>query len=283
MPDKMMKVFHEMLAGKTSEDRDQLIAKLSDSTKALPSMSDLRTIGEEFWEYFTSVDLSVGDSQPHVQLVAWGWLAQAFRQARAAFLLCDAGFSDSAPANARAAVEHGVYLALLASVRDKELVLDKLESTFLKNTDRLRDSGTTNEDQSELIQALLEVLPDITPNDGTGWVTVFEQVCKKLETGEDVYEYWRQLCAMIHPGFVSAGPFVVSSVDVDTWEVPERLSREPMDSPDSRGILQMAIGGCAWAAWAAESLFDSISFTGSLLEAKVRRLAFIPLELKQSK
>ena len=61
-------------------------------------------------------------------------------------------------------------------------------------------------------------------------MTVFKQVCETLETGDEVYEYWRLLCSMIHPGIVSATPFVASSVDVDTWEVPVKLSREPGES-----------------------------------------------------
>jgi len=251
------------------------IAAVRADNASQPSIADLFQIEEALWKQFSAAEPECSGDRPQVQLVAWGWVAQSFRQAHSAFILHRLGFPDSAVANARSAVEHGVLLSLLAGVELAEDVLEALEFQYLR---RAKASIPLVPDEAVAEMDLVDtLLGNLTGQRATG-VTAFEQVCGHLESGERVYLHYRGLSNAVHPGFASAGPIMLSAFKSIEDELPT-LSNEPVYI-GTEMALTLAIGGCLWAGWSADLLLDNEYFGPSLSQI-ASELGLKPLKMKE--
>ncbi len=194
-----------------------------------------------------------------------------------AFVLYQEGLPDTAVANARCAVEHGVYLSLLAGVDSAESIVDPLMRKFLSQITKI--SEMVPDEQSDIMGELVEKLTIQIPersNPSGPSVTVFEQVCNRLVTGDIVYLQFRLLSDLIHTGMGIAGPYVIAAA-ANPGPTGLNLRHSP-EFLGARRAIWMAIGGCAWAGWSIDQLFGTDYF-GALLETTVRDLHFKPLVL----
>ncbi len=260
-------------------DPELAIDALRSEDASLPTLAELEGVESRLWTHFSGSAPTLGGDFPHAQLVAWAWVSVAYRQAHAAFVLYKQGFPDAACANARSAVEHGVYLSLLAAVGSVDSILDPLEGAYLRNAEKI--FGGMDEEMPELLSLLLTHLAGSTTLSSDSKVTVFQQVCERLATGDEVYRCFRMLSNCVHAGFGSAEPFMLSAVAGVSKDPSEPvLSNEPTDI-HTRATLWLALGGCAWAGWSADRLFAAEYF-GPLLDSTVRDMDFMPLVLKSA-
>jgi len=244
---------------------------------SLPTLADLERVESRLWMHFSGVAPTLGGDFPHAQLVAWAWVSVAYRQAHAAFILYKQGFPDAASANARAAVEHGVYLSLLAVVDSVDRVLNPLEGVFVRNVAKMLAGA--DEDVPEFLSRMVEDIAGPLAGCRDRDTEVFQRVCGRLETGDEVYRHYRKLSSDVHAGFGSAAPFFLAAFGDQDLSKPV-LSNEPaVGGP--RGTLWLALGGCAWAGWSADRLFEAEYF-GPLLDSTVRDMDFMPLVLKSA-
>ena len=101
----------------------------------------------------------------------------------------------------------------------------------------------------------MEITPSTfraSPLDAERWPVIFEQVCKKFETGDVIYLHYRMLCSEIHPGFGTAAHYIIPNV-------PARGSQAYVLSPEYIGTdvpLLLAVDACVWAGWSLDSSFQ---------------------------
>ena len=264
-----------LAASELEFDGDVAIGAFRDADASLPELIYLKEVESQLWKHFSAATPTLGERFPHAQRIAWAWVAVAHRQAHAAFLLSDKGFPDATCANARAAVEHGVYLSLLAAVESVDSVLDPLEAKYLHNAERVL--AGVEEELPEFLARMVEDIagPLATSRDRN--IEVFERVCDRLETGNEVYRHYRKLSSDVHAGFGSAAPFFLAAFG-DRDPSKPILSNEPV-AVHTQASLWLALGGCAWAGWSADRLFEAEYF-GPLLDSTVRDMDFLPLVLK---
>ncbi|MHB8246567.1 MAG: hypothetical protein ACYDGN_14705 [Acidimicrobiales bacterium] len=250
---------------------------LQEDRDGTPSIVELRRFAMRLWRYFlrTGPPALEGDGS-HVRLVAWAWAAQAFRHTRMAFHLERNGFGDGVAAHARSAIEHGVYLSLLAELQDQGAFLDGLEATYRRQGRRILTAAI---EEGEKVPPALALFMDALGFDpgGSSRSEAFEQVCSRLTSGDRVYLHYRYLSSLVHAGFGSAAPFMLRAVSGGLEE--PRLAHVPLVA-DLRRQLWPAIGGSCWAAWAVDQLLGSACFSGSL-DATARAFDFMPLKLKE--
>ena len=265
------------IGNEVGPDPELAIDALRSEEASLPTLAELEGVESRLWTHFSGLAPTLGTDFRHAQIVAWAWVSVAYRQAHAAFILYKQGFPDAACANARAAMEHGVYLSLLAAVGSVDSVLDPLEGAYLRNTEKI--FGGMDEKMPELLSFILTDLAGLITSSRDPEVTVFQRVCERLDTGDEVYRYFRMLSNCVHAGFGSAEPFMLSAVAGRDPSEPV-LSNEPTDI-HTRATLWLALGGCAWAGWSADRLFAREYF-GPLLDSTVRSMGFMPLLLKSA-
>ncbi len=163
-----------------------------------PTLANLDRVESRLWTHFSGSAPTLGGDFPHAQLVACAWVSAAYRQAHAAFILCKQGFPDAVCANARVAVDHGVYLSLLAAVDSVDSVLDPLEGAYFRNAETI--FGGMDEEVPEFLSFILTDLAGSTTLSSDTKVTVFQQVCERLKTrllaeraGTEQHPVWRSL------------------------------------------------------------------------------------------
>jgi hypothetical protein len=257
-------------------DAGSLVAAVRNEQESRPTEDELFQIESQLWDHFLSASLApVGEFQ-HAQLVAWSWIAQAYRQAHSAFVLYQQGFPDSSFANARCAIEHGVYLSLLSGVESVDSVLGPLEHSYLQNAKRA--VPIVPEEETELLTNLIGKVLENVVGPRSKEITILEQVCNRLDTGKAVYAQYRSMSNLVHTGFGIAAPYAIASFEHDA-DSPS-LSHEVQFLGYRIGLL-MAIGGCAWAGWSADRLFD-VEYFGPLLDSIARNLGFQPLEVVET-
>lgn len=237
-------------------------------------ISTLRSIEDGLWKRFheTTPDFG-GGIQAGVRFVAWCWVVQAFRQAHAVATLYEGGMADSSPANARAAMEHGIYLSVLADHAEPSAVVNVLEHSYLRFFDEIVARDDFPGALRDPLVELRDELPTTQPRRTQWWLAKVKQICDHLTCGEEVYIHYRALSAQVHPGFAATTPVIQGLIrNGRRQELPIELGTvTPMP-------LWIAIGSAGWAGWSYDRLFDSDHFT-DLLAERVHPLGFHPLRL----
>lgn len=227
--------------------------------------NELLTMLDELWARFDDLVLPP-TGRPALDMVASAWLASSFRQARAVGVLTRTGMPDAGVPNARVALEHAIYLSLIADARDYEAILDALE---LRSLNLWSEHFGKIPDAQAVLPFLAGMVADLDVPKQMAWVQRVEQVCGKLKTGLVVYSAYRGLTSEMHPGPGSAIPYMLPSIGSD------RMAKEPV-SFVARQALQLAIGACVWAGWSADTLFD-VELFGPVVAKAAERLDYIPL------
>lgn len=185
----------------------------------------------------------------------------------ACFGLCDMGFSDTAASVARTAAEHGIYLSLLAGWVDADTILDRLERRLRDSWPEVIAASAGGDVRVQgVFEAITELLPSVEKRKADEWVTIAKQVCDKLVTGDVVYLHYRLLSGLIHPGFETAVPYLLTR----SLGVGQRMKRDPKFMHKDL-VKTMAIAGAVWAGYAADALFDGGNFSDTC-DAAARRL-----------
>jgi hypothetical protein len=248
---------------------DEAVDDYRRSMAELPSLENLRLFEQAIWQSFLDFALESGGEHLGSQLIAWAWLAQAYRHTHAAFQLETLGFLDATAVHARVALEHGVYLSLLTTAENASTILDRLEHEYL----RVVKLGLSVTDEVPVIlDRIMSDLPGSSAEPGTEWVSVFKQVCDKLDSGDFIYSYYRALSSSCHPGLGSASPYMMAGFDsAKRLDAPE-LVHVPL-THDVQLTLWLAIGGCLWAGWSVDRLFG-INHFGPILDPIAQALGF---------
>lgn len=187
-------------------------------------------------------------------------------------MLEERGLPESGFVNARSALEHGVYLSLLAAHESGDPVLDALEHQYLRSLQLI--VANTTEIPGLAADMIDELIAGVNGAQDKG-VTVFQQACERLVAGDQIYRHYRTLSNYSHAGFGSANPFMIASFAIGDPSKSLTLTSSPM-CPEVRTGLWLAVGACAWAGWSVDKLFATDYF-GSVLDTAVRDIGFIPL------
>lgn len=234
----------------------------------------LLSIERKLWRRFQSAKPRLHDDSSEAALiVAWGWVAHTFRQLHAVARLSRSDIPECAMANARAAMEHGIYVSLLVELPQPTDVLDQLSDRFMAHFDRT--VSTTDFVPQELLAVLTEVraeIPTTLAQPTTTWTTKFKQICKRLTTGDMVYQHYGIISSQVHPGFGSAGAAIWDFV-FNSGILSPRAASPPLPT-----AMWLALGASAWAGWSYDKLFHVDTFT-PLMDELVRPEGFLPLSL----
>lgn len=262
------------LANETSIDPEVLLNAMKKEDGSMPTLQLLDTTIQELWAWFSSASRRKESTIFGMREIAKHWKTHAFHQAKSALLLDKSGLADSSVANSRSSMEYGAYLSLLALSQDPRTdVVDKLAKKSL-NRSKFSLDAISQDDSSELSllsQMFSQLLEDDTPDPMR--VHNFKSVCDRFENGETIYFYFHFLSSLIHPGIngtlmlLPDKVFLASGINLKLTY--QRIS------------LKMAVGGCAWASWAANSLIDPDDFE-ERFGTIVREMGFVPLTLKNS-
>lgn len=242
---------------------------------SLPSLELLRTRELELWSWFSTLPPYADPIRLDISGIAIYWRKQAFHQAHSAFLLDEVGFPESAISNARTSMEHGIYLSrLLVSLDPSADVLDHLAVKSLRRTNEsIGKMASDDLNDFEPVTLMLEKLIEEDATKGPSRIHVVKEVCDIFENGEIIYAFYQALSNLIHPGLGSASMFMFDHLPSETGIDLKRAHRQMM--------LKMAIGGCAWAGWAADTMFHRTDFDDKFGQ-NMRELDFVPLTLPQS-
>lgn len=256
------------------DNMDRLRELMAEAANALqPDRSSLLlAIERMIWRKFLSARPELGDDHQQIKLIAWGWVVHTFRQMHAVARLHRQGLSDAGLANARSAMEHGIYLSLVAAHARPEEVLDKLESGYMRMFDEVVAAGHVPRELFPMVHEIRSEIPSITVPRTTEWTKKIEQICDRFATGDNVYLYYRALSSQVHPGFGTASTVLDALAEEGTLAHPAWEARKPTG-------LWIALGSAAWAGWSYDKMFHKNSFT-KLLDEEVRPLDFVPLTLK---
>jgi hypothetical protein len=82
---------------------------------------------------------------------------------------------DAAPSTSRGALEHSIYLSLLASSPDPQKVINSLEDKYLATLERIVEAA--DEDSADLLAALSAQLPT---RDDLLWVSTLRQIGQQM-------------------------------------------------------------------------------------------------------
>jgi hypothetical protein len=166
---------------------------------------------------------------------------------------------DVAAANTRFAIENAVYLTLLATADDPDMILDALEPQSFKAWEAVMSDAEDSTELARVLGRLISALPlpELNPQDG--WIRRFEQSCKRLEGGSTIYACYRMLSSAIHTGMISAVPYLLSSV----LAPDEPLPLVP-DTSQFEFVLTWALHSCIWSGWAIDQILKADLFGGAM-------------------
>jgi hypothetical protein len=228
--------------------------------------NELLTILDGLWARFDEVVLPT-TGRSALDLVASAWLASVFRQARAVGVLIRQDMRDAGVPNARVALEHAIYLSLIADAPDLDAILETLE---LRSVSAWSEHFGKIPDAKVVLPFLATIAADLDVPKEMAWVKRVEQVCEKLETGPVVYTAYRSLTSEMHPGPLSAIAYMLPSLQSGN------IAKEPA-SFVAKQALQLAVAACVWAGWSADALFG-VELFGPVVGKAAERLHFIPLK-----
>ncbi|MBW4079364.1 MAG: hypothetical protein HIU84_12825 [Acidobacteria bacterium] len=220
---------------------------------------ELSDLEGELRRYFNIVEIPKPKVGEQLKILSLSWLAVTFRNAHSSFFLAQNGYRDTSVANSRVALEHSIYLSLLASGRDRDRIASRMEGLYLKFHKGIGDDLSTSDLAiDEFFRLALEELPNVDPG-RKNWSDVGEQVCNLLDSGDVVYSNYRILSNMMHPGFASSEPFVYSV----KYDESANCTWAPVINP-ANTVAFMAVASCVWAAWSIEHLFEEEYFERAL-------------------
>jgi hypothetical protein len=227
---------------------------------------ELNEMDSDLWRLFNDTKIPKPDIGENLRILVLSWLAVTFRNAHSSFLLARDGFRDTSVANARVALDHSIYLSLLASGDERERITDRMEALFLKY---LKSFGDITQSSNPVMEEFLQMASDEFPNMDPGkksWSDIVEQVCERLSTGDIVYSRYRILSNMMHPGFPSTEPFAYAV----KFNPSPFFRWTPVVNPASM-VSFMAVASCVWAAWSVDYIFSE-SYFGIQLDPIADRL-----------
>lgn len=258
---------------------DERLAGAIEGLQALgaqgPSSEEMLNSLDVLWNHFVEFSHPTPvDEMPQIALLS-SWLSATFRHAHATSILHGAGFTDTAVANARAAMEHAIYLSYIAATGDYEPVLKEFDDSFRSNWHRMIEGVETGgEAAPDVVHQLLADLPPITADPDTRWMRKIEQVCDKFEIGQVVYAHYRLASSLLHPGFGSAAPTLMTAMVSETLPAKEIVDI-------STSVLPLAVAACVWAGWAADKVFR-VDYFGDVVGEIAERAEILPLTLRAS-
>ena len=97
---------------------------LQKEAESRPPLTRLRELESTLWSHFNETSLNRVQGREGLSVVAAAWLAVVYRQSHSAFVLAEKGLEDAASADVCSALEHGVYLSLLAGLGDAQHVIE---------------------------------------------------------------------------------------------------------------------------------------------------------------
>lgn len=212
------------------------------------TQQEILELARSLWSVYESTDLG-NFPKSHVPAapVAIAWWRATFRQAEAAVRLVDAGLSDAAVPNPRAAFEDSVYLSTLAQSTDRGCVNEFLDARMVEyvRTSRL---GLKKYDSKDSVPAnmakVLDGLSSVAVQKGFDWVNSFEGVCNWLDGGGPLlYTVYRFISGAIHPGFGPAALYLTIPID----------DASPMQ-PSAHYTPDTLITATSAAVWATQAL-----------------------------
>jgi hypothetical protein len=243
-----------------------MLAALKDGFFAEVRFDELNEMDKQLWVLFNRTHIPKPQVGDQLRILSLSWLAVTFRNTHSSFVLAESGFRDTSAANSRVALDHAIYLSLLATGQERDRISDRLGALYVKYLKSFGEgSSNSNPIMEEFIQLASEELPIVDPGPRT-WSDIVEQVCKRLDTGDVVYSRYRILSNMMHPGLASSEPFVYSiKIDSST-----NFRWTPIVNP-ANVIAFMAVASCVWAAWSVDHLLEQTYF-GELLDPIAERL-----------
>lgn len=226
---------------------------------------ELAALDSQLWEFFNEVSIPKPKPGENLNILVLSWLAATFRNSHSSFLLSECGFRDTAAANARVALDHSIYLSLLAKGDERERVTARMEALYVNYLKSFGNMTATNAIMEEFVQMASEELPKVDPGKKS-WSDIVEQVCNRLSSGDIVYSQYRILSNMIHPGLASSEPFVYGV----QYDDSSYFRWKPVINP-APTVAFMAVASCAWAAWSVDELLGE-NYFGEVLEPIAIRL-----------
>lgn len=249
---------------RTFEEREERLPDFSaaDAYEAMTTaffsdvgLTELITIDDELWRIINETHIPKQGESAHLRMLYLSWLAVTFRHAHSSFLLAQQGFRDTSAANARVALDHAIYLSLLAKISDRQRIADRMEALYLKYLKGFGDALTnTDTVLDDFFRVALDELPGLDPGSKT-WSDIVEQICDQLDSGKIVYSRYRILSSLMHVGFPSAEPFIYSV----RYDTDPNFNWNPVINPASV-IGFMAVASCIWAAWSIDHILEEIYF-----------------------
>ncbi len=202
-------------------------------------LTELLEIDAELWHIFSHTEIPKHGENEHLRMLYLSCLAVTYRYAHSSFLLAEQGFRDTSTANSRVALEHAIYLSMLAQNDDRQRIADRMEALYLKYLREFEDTLTnSNTVLDDFFRATLSELPNLNPGPKT-WTDFVEQICNRLASGDVVYSRYRILSNLMHVGFPSAEPFIYSM----RYETGTVFDSSPVVNP-ANTIGFIAVASC---------------------------------------
>ncbi len=192
--------------------------------------------------------------------------------ARRVYQLLD-GPSGRVDHNVRTAFEHAVYVCLVANEAFESSALERLDHRSITNWMTIANAGIDDEPDPflEFLRSFPEEIMPLRRKE-EDWVTHFEQVCNRFEESEELYLIYRVLSSLVHPGFMTAVPYI-EPILMRTSDVTDLSSKK---SPGTM-LLTLSFGNCAWTLSALDAVTKADTFSdliSELTSMSMARLAF---------
>jgi hypothetical protein len=161
----------------------------------------------EVWDTYWATPLPQIDSRE--KLCGTTWTSLVVRQNHFVFQSRENPLHDVVFPIARSSFEHAVYLWLVAHDRIDENLMKVLDQRSLKQWQRTIENPDSDVPKivSGTLQQMVSRLMPIR-REKQVWITIFDQVCKKFEIGDGMYETYGRLSSFVHPGIQSGSLFI---------------------------------------------------------------------------
>jgi hypothetical protein len=227
---------------------------------------ELLEMDTKLWQILEETEIPKPALGNKLEIVCLSWLAVTFRYSHSSFFLAQNGFRDTSVANSRVALDHAIYLSLLANGDERDRIASRMEALYLRFLKGFgSDPVSSNPDLDDFFRLASEEFPDLDPGQKS-WSDIVKQVCDRLVTGDIVYSRYRILSNMMHPGLPSTEPFAYPV----KYDSSPNFSWSPIINP-ANTVGFMAIASCVWAAWSIDHLLE-VKYFGDVLNPIAERL-----------